>query len=276
MPEVRQVVSPDGTGIVYRAWGAPGNPPLVLLHGWAQSSGCWSDAVVLPLARRFRVVAVDLRGHGYSDAPPDGYDDPARWAGDTAAVLGAEGVSERRKAVLVGWSYGGLAACHYLDHAGEGDVAGLVLVGAITGIGRGARGGQVGASMRDALPAAVSEVPREAIRALGGMRMTAAPLGGEAQQRLFGASLCTPPHVRAGLFRRTADSDLLLAQLQLPVLLVHGTNDTVVDVASSEHAAALLGNARLSLWDGVGHCPFLEDSARFVAEVGDFARGALA
>lgn len=271
MANVQQVRSADGTGIVYRAWGERGRRVVVLIHGWAQSSACWGDAVVRPLAERYRVVAVDLRGHGYSDAPADGYDDPERWAADIAAVLAEEDTGPG--VVLVGWSYGGLVACHYLAAAVADTVAGLVLVGAITGIGRGAAGGQVGSSMRAALPAAMSPDPREAIRALAAMELVAAPIDGVMQQQLFGASLCTPPHARAALFRRTANSDELLATLPMPVLLVHGTADVIVDVASAHHAHSVLPTSELSLWDGVGHAPFLEDSARFVREISAFVDG---
>jgi pimeloyl-ACP methyl ester carboxylesterase len=46
--------------------------PLVLLHGWPQHWWMWRDFIG-PLAERFRVIAPDLRGHGWSDKPPSGY-----------------------------------------------------------------------------------------------------------------------------------------------------------------------------------------------------------
>ena len=80
------------------------------------------------------MIAVDLRGHGYSDAPESGYADSAIWAGDVHAVLTAEDITA--DAVLLGWSYGGLVICDYLAEHGTDAVAGLVLVGAITSISR--------------------------------------------------------------------------------------------------------------------------------------------
>jgi haloacetate dehalogenase len=48
-------------------------PPLVLLHGWPQTSYCWR--LVLPeLARSHTVIAPDLRGYGRTDKPLTGYD----------------------------------------------------------------------------------------------------------------------------------------------------------------------------------------------------------
>ena len=47
--------------------------PLVLLHGFPETSHAWRK-VMPALARRFRVIAPDLRGFGQSDRPPAGYD----------------------------------------------------------------------------------------------------------------------------------------------------------------------------------------------------------
>ena len=268
---IRETVGVDGTPLVYSVTGAPDARTLVLLHGWAQSSKCWGPGVLDELAARYRVIAVDLRGHGYSGAPDAGYDDSAIWAGDVDAVLTAEGVTSG--AVLLGWSYGGLVICDYLASHGTSAVDGVVLVGAITSIGRGEAGGKVGAAMRAAIPGAMSEEPREAIRALGafGNALTGPPEGKGAQsQALFGASLATPPRVRAALFNRSASHDELLRSLDVPVLVLHGTEDSVVDVSAGRHAAELIPQARASFWEGCDHGPFVEDPDRFVKEVGEF------
>lgn len=154
---IRETVSADGTTLVYRTFGDVQARPLVLIHGWAQSSRCWGDDVLTALSEDYRVVAVDLRGHGYSDVPAGGYDDPANWAADVDAVLTAEGIASG--AVLLGWSYGGLVICDYLAAHGTAAIDGVVLVGAITSIGRGEAGGKVGAAMKAAIPAAMAEDP---------------------------------------------------------------------------------------------------------------------
>ncbi|WP_072690742.1 alpha/beta fold hydrolase [Rhodococcus marinonascens] len=268
---IRETVGIDGTPLVYSVTGAPEARPLVLLHGWAQSSKCWGADVLDDFAARYRVIAVDLRGHGYSGAPDTGYDDSAIWAGDVDAVLAAESVTSG--AVLLGWSYGGLVICDFLEAHGTGAVDAVVFVGAITSIGRGELGGKVGSAMRAAIPCAMSDEPRDAIRALGafGTALTGSPEGKGAQsQALFGASLSTPPRVRAALFDRAASHDDLLRSLDIPALVVHGTADSVVDVAAGRHAAGLIPKAQASFWDGCAHGPFVEDPERFVKEVGHF------
>lgn len=270
---VREVLSADGTTLVYRAFGPTAAQPLVLLHGWAQSSKCWGDGVLDALAQSFRVIAVDLRGHGYSGVPESGYDDSKAWAADVDAVFVAEGVSERNPAVLLGWSYGGLVICDYLATHGSGAVSAVILVGAVTSLGRGEKGGRVGAAMRAAIPAAMSEDPREAVRALGsfGDALTGPPEGkGVVSQALFGTSLTTPPRVRAALFARTVSNDELLSALEVPVLVLHGSDDSVVDVSAAHHVASLAPRVTLSIWDGVDHGPFVEDPNRFADEVARF------
>lgn len=80
-------------------------PPIVLIHGYTGSIRWW-DRVIPRLARRHRVVAVDLLGHGGSDKPRDGYSIPHQ-ARLVARALTARGVSG---ATVVGHSMGGSVA----------------------------------------------------------------------------------------------------------------------------------------------------------------------
>jgi pimeloyl-ACP methyl ester carboxylesterase len=80
-------------------------PPLVLLHGWPQH--WWEWRRLIPrLARTYRVLAPDLRGWGWSDAPPGDYA-KSTFAADVLALLDAEGIDRAR---LVGHDWGGYTA----------------------------------------------------------------------------------------------------------------------------------------------------------------------
>lgn len=254
--------APDGTRLAYRRLGDPTAPPLLLLHGWAQAGSSWGSEVLDGLADHAHVLVPDLRGHGRSDAPEHGYDDAATWAADVDAVLADADVTTAP--VLLGWSYGGLVACDWLSRGGR--AAGLVLVGAITGIGRGNPGGRVGPAMRAALPDALSVDPAVAVPALTGVASAMTGEGARAQA-LLGESLATPPRVRAALFDRTTGHAETLAAYDGAALVLHGTADTVVDPRAGEHAATTIPGASASWWDGAGHAPFLEHPTRFVAEV---------
>jgi pimeloyl-ACP methyl ester carboxylesterase len=76
--------------------------PLVLLHGWPQHWYCWRRMVPL-LDREFRLIMPDLRGHGWSDAPRDGYD-KEQLATDLIACLDELGLSQ---VGLIGHDWGG-------------------------------------------------------------------------------------------------------------------------------------------------------------------------
>ncbi|MBT0566005.1 alpha/beta fold hydrolase [Williamsia sp. CHRR-6] len=262
---------------------------LLLIHGWAQSSAAWGAGLLARLAARHRVIALDLRGHGASGLPDDSGYAAIDFAADVAAVLAAETSADTALfdlpavgvggVVPIGWSYGGLVICdhlaHRMAHGGDlADVRGVVLVGAITSIGRGQAGGRVGAAMRAALPDACSPDPRTAIGALGAFGTALVPAGrpdlGAQSQLFFGTSLATAPSARAGLFARTAAYDQLLRELGMPVLVLHGTDDQVVDVSAARHAESLLTDPRPSYWQGAGHAPFVEDAARFADEIEAF------
>lgn len=262
----------SGVRLAVRTAGPLDAPPIVLVHGWAQSSRVFIAQLGSSLAERFRLIAVDLRGHGDSDLPDNGYGDPAEWAADVRALLDYAG----RPSVLVGWSYGGLVITDYLRTFGQAGVAGLVYAGAITELGRGRRGGRVGPAMRDALPDVLSEddeVAGKAMRAfVTGMSASKfASRPNALGTALLEDALRVPASVRAALFRRDVTSADVLATVTVPTLVVHGDADAVVDIDAGRFTAETVPGARLRVFEGVGHLPFLERQAEFDQLLGDFA-----
>lgn len=79
-------------------------PPIVLLHGWPQHFWCWRHVAPL-LAGEHRVLMPDLRGHGWTDAPPGAYD-KEQFATDLLALLDTLELDRVR---LVGHDWGGWA-----------------------------------------------------------------------------------------------------------------------------------------------------------------------
>jgi len=123
-PAVDAFVTLDGLRFHYREYPGDGRP-VVLLHGVASNARWW--LLVGPLlAGRFRLLALDQRGHGESDRPDGGYDF-ASVVGDLAAFIEALGLE---RPVLVGHSWGGNVALEYAATRAEGarSPSGLVLV----------------------------------------------------------------------------------------------------------------------------------------------------
>jgi 3-oxoadipate enol-lactonase len=109
-----RVIETGGIPLAYRAWGAPGAAPLVLLHALGEGAADWAE-VAPAFARRFRVYAPDLRGHGHTDRPGD-YS-VELMAADVLGLLDALALD---RVDLIGHSMGGLVA--YLlagDHPGR-------------------------------------------------------------------------------------------------------------------------------------------------------------
>ncbi|MDT7728159.1 MAG: non-heme chloroperoxidase [Actinomycetota bacterium] len=268
-------VSANGVRLGLRVEGMANSRPIVFVHGWAQSSSAWAPQFADPaLTERFRLVAMDLRGHGASDVPAEGYDEPRNWADELSAVLDFAGEG----AIVVGWSYGGLVIADYLRTHGSARLSGIVLVGAITEIGRGRPGGKIGSAMRAALPAALSDDPQVAVPALveftGDMATKAVP-GGFAQA-LLGTSLAVPPSVRGALFRRDIGSGDVLEAVGVPALVIHGTADLVVDPSAGQYAAGKIPGATMRWFEGVGHLPFVEAAPEFTTALRQFADGVTA
>jgi len=106
----------DAGHIAWHAWGAPHAPPLVLLHG---GFGSWRHWIlnVIPLSRRFRVLAADLPGLGESDRLPHEYtpDHISREVLRGIDALAGDGAPF----AMAGFSFGGIIGSHVAALAGE-------------------------------------------------------------------------------------------------------------------------------------------------------------
>jgi pimeloyl-ACP methyl ester carboxylesterase len=129
-PDGFVVVVDPGDRIHFLDWdgvGDSGDPGVLLIHGLSNTAWSWA-----PVARRLRavrhVVAMDLRGHGLSDAPTEGYD-PSTFAADVLAAAEGSGLLEAPsdRVVLAGHGFGAIVAAWAAADLGE-RCAGLVLV----------------------------------------------------------------------------------------------------------------------------------------------------
>lgn len=101
----RVIIRANGLELATSRWGDPGAPPVVLLHGIGSRAESWLP-VADALGQCFRVIALDLRGHGHSAKPEVGYLLP-NYAADLDAALDVLGLE---RPLVMGHSLGALVA----------------------------------------------------------------------------------------------------------------------------------------------------------------------
>jgi pimeloyl-ACP methyl ester carboxylesterase len=245
-------------------------PALVLIHGLGASSRWW-DPVVPLLAGHYRVIRIDLLGHGRSGKPAGGgyaIPDQARRVGQALDRLGV------RHAILVGHSTGGYVATSLAEQRGD-------LVTALALIDTGPRmdafvsGGPVGDLL--GVPVLGQLLWRLRTDALirRGLSSAFAPGFRAPQQTVDDTramtyhSLTAASHASDVYLEQRAMPDRL-TPLAKPVLVIFGERDQRWRPSSAGLYRAVPG-ARVQMIPGVGHSPMLENPARTAALLAAFA-----
>ena len=264
------VKTPDGLTIAAQEWGNPAGPEILFIDGFSQSYLSWMRQVDSDLAREFRIVTYDLRGHGNSDKPldPARYRDSKAWGDEVQAVIDAAGL---KRPVLVGWSYAGRVISDYLATHGAGQLAGINFVDAPIKVDPAL----VGDNLKN-LPLMTSEdlaTNIAATRTFVHGCFSRQPSADDFETMLA-FNMMVPPKVRAGLGGRPLDASEMMSRLKLPVLVTHGAEDRNAKVGAGQYTASIIPGAKLSIYEGVGHSPFYEDAPRFNTELAAFVRAA--
>jgi pimeloyl-ACP methyl ester carboxylesterase len=262
--------APDGVSIAVQDWGNPVGPEILFIHGFSQASLSWVRQTSSELAKEFHIVTYDLRGHGNSDKPlePEKYKESKGWADEVKAVMET---TKLKRPVLVGWSYGGNVIADYLKVHGAGSLAGLNYVDTVikfdpSYFGEGLKVQPL--MFSDDLATNIAAT-RQFLHSCFEKQPSR-----DDFETMLGFNMMVPPKVRANICERAWNFDDTLAALNLPVLVTHGAADCIALPAAAKYTAAKISGAKLSLYDGIGHAPFWEDTARFNAELAAFVRAA--
>ncbi len=233
--------------------------PIIFVHGISQCWLAWTRQMHSALADDYRLVAIDMRGHGLSDKPRVGYADSQLWADDLRAVIQALNLDQP---VLCGWSYGPLAILDYLRHYGEDGIAAVNFVGGVTKLGSDDAASVLTVEFLSLIPGFFSMDAEESVRSLGSLLglCFAQALSSEERYLMLGYNVSVPPYVRQGLLSRSFDNDDLLPKLRKPVLITHGTNDAVVKPAVIDRQMARISTAKIRML-ATGHACFWDDAA---------------
>ena len=257
---------------VVEAGNAQGQP-LLFVHGFSQGWQAWSRQFDSDLSERFRLIALDMRGHGLSDKPRDAYADTRLWADDLHAVMRALEVADP---ILCGWSYGPLVILDYLRHYGESAIRGVNFVGGITKLGSEEAAAVLTADFLALVPGMLSGDAEQSVGSLVSLLHLCfvRDFADEDLYRMLGCSVSTPPHVRQALFARSLDNDDLLPTLSKPFLITHGSDDAVVSPSVIERQMARIPRAQIRMLAGAGHACFWNDAPAYNRCLREFAAAA--
>ncbi len=244
--------------------------PIIFIHGFSQCRLAWGRQMRSELAEDCRLVALDMRGHGLSDKPGEGYTDSRLWADDVNAAIQALGLE---RPILCGWSYGPLVILDYIRHYGEDNIGGIHFVGGITKLGSDEALSVLTTEFLSLVPGFFSTDVLESVRSLESLlRMCfAREPSAEELYLMLGYNVSVPPYVRQGMFSRSFDNDDLLPRISKPVLITHGADDAVVRPSVVEQHKAGMAHAQIQLMSDAGHAPFWDDAPAFNQRLRAFA-----
>ena len=239
----------DSSRIHYQSYGK-GTAALVLIHGWSCNLDNWRDQVP-DLAKRGRVIALDLPGHGKSDKPELTYSMDL-FARAVEAVMGDAGV---QRAVLVGHSMGTpVARQFYRKYPGK-TLAIVVVDGPLTPF--------VDKQMVESFIATFrgpnyKEAGAGMLAAMLGPSMTA-----EKKEQIRTSFLNTPQHVLVSAMEAMTDEAIWASDpINVPVLAV-AAKSPMAPPDLEQRARGVAPKLEFQMWEGVGHFLMMEQPKRF-------------
>lgn len=266
-PEIGATIDAAGLATNYHDTGA--GDPVVLLHGSGPGVTAWANwRLTIPaLAERFRVLAPDVTGFGYTQKTPDDRYDMRRWLKHLIGFLNAVGVDS---VSVVGNSFGGALALAVAVHHPQ-RVRRLILMGAaglefeLTPGLDAVWGYQPSLDNMRNLIRLFAYDQSLASDELANMRYRASIRPGvqESYSRMF-------PAPRQDGIRMLAQDEQSIASLPHETLIVHGREDRVIPLASSERLHRLIDRSQLHVFGRCGHWTQIEYAERFVRLVGEF------
>ena len=254
----RFLTTSDGVRLHYIETGPTFAPILVFVPGWTMPAWIFQGQIDF-FSRSYHVIALDPRGQGESDIPPAGYE-PYRRGADIADLLRALG----RPAVLVGWSLGVLDSLAYVHQFGDAQLLGMVLID-----------NSVGEDPAPVLSRAPRRpeprVPREVAMARFVRSMFHHPPSEAYLDQLAETALRTPPDAAAALLAYPVPRSFwrdAIYMVRKPILYIVRPRLA----GQAENLLARHPGVQCDIYDDAGHALFVDDGARFNAEMLAFLR----
>jgi 2-hydroxymuconate-semialdehyde hydrolase len=237
-------------------------PPVLLLHGSGPGVSAWANwRLTIPaLAKRFRVVAPDILGFGYTERPDGVRYEPATWMRHLTGLLDALGLD---RVSVVGNSFGGALALRLAVEQPQ-RVDRLVLMGSVG----------VPFPLTEGLDAVWGYEPSVAsMRRLLDLFAYDRSLVSDDLARLRYDASARPgvQEAYASMFpapRQSSVDALVVPEESIrgighETLVIHGRDDRVIPLANSERLVRLIDRAQLHVYGRCGHWVQIEQAARF-------------
>lgn len=270
------------TKIFVETAGDPANPAILFFHGLAINRLAFEKQFTKNhgvsghgrrLVDHYYLVRMDQRGHGLSDKPtgPNEYLDGRKWADDVHAVITTLGLN---RPILLAASFGGRSLLLYVQHYGQTNISGVVLVGTaqgVTGAGTplnvrltGLQG--IANSNAETNIAAVNELQQAST-------LFAQP---EADfYRAVGARMQCPVYVRVAIDQaRGGPFAAVVSSLTVPVLIIQGAQDVLFrSPFTADTLQSLITQApvRKLIYENSGHAAYVDQPERFNDDLDEFA-----
>jgi len=249
----------DGTEIFYKDWGPKDATPIVFHHGWPLSADDWDAQMMYFLGKGYRVIAHDRRGHGRSTQTDTG-NEMDTYAADVIALTDH---LDLRGAIHVGHSTGGGECIHYVARAKPGRVAKAVLIGAVPPVmvksDKNPGGTPIEAFDQIREQTAFNraqfyiDLPTGPFYSFNrpGAKVIQGVIDNWWRQGMMGGIKAHTDCVKA--FSET-DFTEDLKSVDVPVLLMHGTDDQIVPIADAALIGiTLLKHGTLKTYEGFPH-----------------------
>jgi non-heme chloroperoxidase len=256
------ITTKDGTEIFYKDWGPREAQAIVFHHGWPLSADDWDNQMMFFRLKGYRVIAHDRRGHGRSTQTDIG-NEMDTYAADVIELAAA---LDLKNAFHVGHSTGGGEVVHYVARAEPGRVAKAVIGAAVPPvmIKKESNPGGLPMEVFDGLRAALIanraqfyiDVPTGPFYGFNrpGAEASQAIIRNWWRQGMMGGAKAHYDGIVA--FSETDFTDDL-KQIEVPVLVLHGTDDQIVPHADAGPLSAkLLKNSTFKSYEGFPHGMF--------------------
>ena len=263
----RVITLPDGIRLAYVPLGDPHGTPVVLIHGYTDSDLDWA-ALVPALSPRFRLILVDLRGHGDSSKPECCYT-RYDFAYDVKLLLDALHV---RRADIVGHSLGSIIAQTFAE-AWPGRTRRVVLISSTAGPPPQASAAEPQYDWTAQIRRLKEPIDPNS-KFMREWWASPTPVDPSFLRRERRNAAAIPLRVWLAVLDQGLDNlaglGRTLPRLKAPTLLIWGSNDPIMLPAMRLDLERALPHAKVVIFPGLGHNPFWEDPRGCAAVINAF------